>query len=124
MDDLMLICHTYAALLWWTGLQLKSLLRSKLKDLDMQVQGSQNSPTSGVMNAKWYVETSTRVSINLNQKHALKNPCREHMHTWVGNEAASKADMDKTSYTSSIYEFMGLVHRGNNSNKETLIDIP
>jgi len=27
---------------------------SKLWDLNMQVQGSQNSPTSGVVNAKWW----------------------------------------------------------------------
>jgi len=34
---------------------------------------SENSPTSGVMNAKWRAGMSTRISINPNQKHALKN---------------------------------------------------
>ena len=41
---------------------------SKLRDLDMQIHESQNSPTSGVVNAKWRAGTSTRVSINSNQK--------------------------------------------------------
>jgi len=35
-------------------------------------RGVRNSPTSFVMNTKWCAGSSTRVSINLNQKHALK----------------------------------------------------
>jgi len=35
-------------------------------------KGVRNSPASGVMNAKWRAGTSTRVSINSNQKHVLK----------------------------------------------------
>ena len=52
--------------------QPKECISSKLWDLNIQVQGSQNSLASGVMNAKWYAGSSTCVSINLNQKHALK----------------------------------------------------
>ena len=40
------------------------------------------------------------------------------------NEASNKINVGKTSYTSSDYRFMSLVHRGDNSNKETLIYIP
>ena len=47
-------------------------ISSKLRDLDMRIQGSQNSPTSGVANAKWRTRISTRISTNLNHKHALK----------------------------------------------------
>jgi len=39
----------------------------------MQLQGSQNSPTSGEARAKWRVGTSTRVSINLNPRSCIEN---------------------------------------------------
>ena len=48
------------------GPQQKDPRPSKLRELDMRIQGSQNSPTSGMMNAKWRTWSSTRVSINLN----------------------------------------------------------
>ena len=35
-------------------------------------QGSQNSLASGDANVKWRAKINTRVSINLNHKHALK----------------------------------------------------
>ena len=44
----------------------------KLQYLDMRIQGSQNSLASGDTNAKWRAKINTRVSINLNHKHALK----------------------------------------------------
>ena len=46
------------------------------------------------------------------------------MHTPAGNKASSKADVDKTRYTSSDYEFMRLIRWGDNPNMKTLIDIP
>jgi len=45
---------------------------SKLRDPDMRIQGSQNSPTSGVANAKWLAGINTCISINPSYKHALK----------------------------------------------------
>ena len=45
--------------------------RSKLQDLDMRIQGSQNSPASSDANAKWRALISIRVSINLNHMHAF-----------------------------------------------------
>ena len=42
----------------------------------------------------------------------------------AGNKAASKADVQKTSYTSPLYRFIGLVRRRDNLNKKTLINIP
>ena len=52
--------------------QLGEYTRSKLQDLDMRIQGSQNSLASGDTNAKWRAKISTRVAINSNHKHALK----------------------------------------------------
>jgi len=37
-----------------------------------RIRRVRNSPMSDVMNAKWHEGTSTRVSINPNQKHVLK----------------------------------------------------
>ena len=39
--------------LHFSGQQLGGSTRSKLQDLDMRIQRSQNSPTSGDTNAKW-----------------------------------------------------------------------
>ena len=55
------------ALLWSATGRIHKL---KLWDLDMKIQRSQSSPTSGDANAKWRAKISTRVSINLNYKHA------------------------------------------------------
>ena len=53
--------------------QPKESISSKLWDLDIRIQGSPNSPTSGVVNAKWHAGTSTRISINLNQRACIEN---------------------------------------------------
>ena len=47
LDGLPMI-HASAAHLWSATERIH-----KLRDLNMQVQKSQNSPTSGVVNAKW-----------------------------------------------------------------------
>ena len=58
------------------GKQPRESAGSKLQDLDilqnldMQTRGIRTSQR--VVNAKWHVGAGTRVSINLNQKHALK----------------------------------------------------
>ena len=39
----------------------------------MKIQGSQNSPTSGVMNAKWRAYISTCVSRNPSQRACIEN---------------------------------------------------
>ena len=49
LDGQLLIHDTTAAQLWSS----RSPSWSNVQDLNMQVQGSQNSPTSGVVNAKW-----------------------------------------------------------------------
>ena len=46
--------------------QVEESTNSKLRDLNMRIQGSQNSPTSGKANAKWCAKISTHVSINSN----------------------------------------------------------
>jgi len=51
--------------------------------------GVRNSPMNGVVNAKWRAGTSTRVSINLNQKSMYWKSCHEHRHTGVGIEIVS-----------------------------------
>ena len=53
--------------------QLGESTRSKLQDLDIRIQGSQNSPTSGVGNTKWRAKISTRVSINPNKRACIEN---------------------------------------------------
>ena len=70
----------------------------------MQIEGSQNSPTSGVVNAKWHAETSTRVSINLNQKSMHYKSCREHKHIGAGKEVVRKVNVAKpvVPYTKKI----------------------
>jgi len=45
----------------------------KLRDLEMRIQGSQNSPTSGVANAKWRARINTRVSINPSPRACIEN---------------------------------------------------
>ena len=77
-----------------------------------------NSPASDVMNAKWRAETSTFVSINLNQKHVLK--IVSWAYTPSMNEASNHViyRYDKTSCTGSVDRFMRLILRGNNPNKE------
>jgi len=57
----------------------------------MIIQGSQNSPKSGVVNAKWREGISTYLSINPSHKNVLKI-VSWHMHTGTGKEAGSKAD--------------------------------
>jgi len=52
--------------------QLGESTRSKLQNLDMRIQRSQNSSVSGDEKARWRVEISTCVSINLSHKYALK----------------------------------------------------
>ena len=49
--------------------QLGEFTRSKLQDLDMRIQRSQNFPASGDAKARWRVWISTCVSINLDHKH-------------------------------------------------------
>jgi len=46
-----LLIHDTTATQLWSS---RSPSRSNVHDLNMQVQGSQNSPTSGVVNAKWH----------------------------------------------------------------------
>ena len=56
-----------------------------------------------------------------------QKPCHEHRHKQVCNETSSNVSntsVDKTSYTSSDFGFMRLIHRGDNPNKKTLIYIP
>ena len=50
----------------------ENLQASNSKIWTCRSKGVRNSPTSGVMNTKWCAGTSIRVSINPNQKHALK----------------------------------------------------
>ena len=50
-------------------LNKKNPRQSKLRDLDMRIQGSQNSPASGDANTKWHTWISTCVSINPKRKH-------------------------------------------------------
>ena len=58
--------------------QLEESTRFKFWDLDMRIQESQNSPTSGDSNAKWRAKINTHVSINPNHKHALKTVSWAH----------------------------------------------
>ena len=63
---------------------------------------------------------NTCISINLNRKTCMENGIESigtHKH-------AINIIMDKTSCISSDYGFMGLIRRGDNPNKETLIYIP
>ena len=61
--------HASIAHLWLATGRIHKLQAPRSEHEDPR---SQNSPTSGVMNAKWRAGTSTRISINLNQKHSLK----------------------------------------------------
>jgi len=63
------------------------------------------------MNAKWRAGTRIRVTINLNQKHALKM-CREHTHPNM-NETLNDViyRYDKASCMDSIDRFMRLILR-------------
>ena len=69
--------------------QLGEFTSSKLWDLDLRIQGSQNNPTSGVANAEWHAGISTCVSINLNQKSMYWKSCREYRHTGEGRDMAN-----------------------------------
>jgi len=89
LDGQSLVYDATAVQLWST----ESSPRFKLQELNMQVQGSQNSLTSDEVRAKWRATTSTRVIINPSQK-AWKL-CREHRHTEAGKEAVSKANIAK-----------------------------
>ena len=97
---------------------------SKLWSLDMRIQGSQNSPTSGVVNAKWRAKISTHVSINSNHKYALKIVSWAYTpeNQWGINDEMHRND--KTSCTGSVVRFMRLKPRGDNQNKKILIYIP
>jgi len=91
----------------------------------MQVQNCQkNNPASIQHEVKWRAQANTRESISSNQVSIYRKSCCEYKHTPTGNKASSKADVDKTRYTSSNHSFLRLVCRGDNPNKETLIDIP
>ena len=83
-----------------------------------------NQPNEYVNDAKWHAHATTRVPMYPNQVSIYRKQCGEYRHIPAGNKASCKTDMDKTSYTSSVYEFMGLVRRGDNPNKKILIDIP
>ena len=52
--------------------QQEDPLQSKLRDLDMRIQRSQNSPASGDAKARWRAEISTCVLINPKREHALE----------------------------------------------------
>jgi len=67
------VCWGSTLPLHFSGQQLGESTRSKLQDLDMRIQGSQNSLESGDANARWRTKISTRVSINSNHKHAYRN---------------------------------------------------
>ena len=84
---------------------------SKLWDLNMRIHGSQKLPTSNVANAKWRAGISKRVSINLNEKHALKIVSRLQAHMNM-TEASSnqKNKCDKTHCTGSVDKFMRLIY--------------
>jgi len=60
----------------------------------MQVQGSQNSPTSGVVNAKWRAGTNTRVSINPSTRAYIKNRVMS-IGIQDGKKVVSKINMVK-----------------------------
>jgi len=69
---LQIVCRWSTLQLHHSDQQLGESTRSKLWDLDMRIQGSENSPASGDANAKWCAKVSTRITINLNHKYALK----------------------------------------------------
>ena len=83
-----------------------------------------NSPTSGVMNAKWRVGINIHVSINLNQQHALNTVSWANTSEHEETSSDKMYISDKTSCTGSVDRFMRLKTREDNSNKETLIYIP
>ena len=78
----------------------------KLQSLESRHAGpvlSENNPASTKNEVKWQAQANTRVSINPNQVSIYRESCREYKHIPAGNKASRKADVDKTSYTSSDY---------------------
>ena len=105
--------HASTAHLWSATEKIYNL---QAWDLDIRIQGSQNSPTSA--NAKWRAKISTRASINLIHKHALKTVLWAQAHM---NKSETSSDginiSDKTSCTSSVNRFMRLIPLGDNPKK-------
>ena len=93
-----LILGCYSCTLWST----RSPPLSKFQDLDMQIQRSQNSPTSGVVNAKRRAGT-TCIDKFVSNEHVLKIVSWVQ-HTGVSNEIASKINVVKpvVPYTKKI----------------------
>jgi len=58
----------------------------------VRIQGSQNSLTNGVVNAKWRAGISTCVSINPISRACIENRVREHRHIRAGMEAERRSD--------------------------------
>ena len=55
------------------------------------------------------------------EKSMNRKPCHDHRHTWVYNETSSNVsnpNVNKTNYTSSDFEFMRLMCRGNNPKRK------
>ena len=64
------VCRRSKLLLHLSDQQPRESPSSKLQDLDMRIQRSQNSPASGDANTRWRARMSTHVSIKPNHKHA------------------------------------------------------
>jgi len=75
-----------------------------------------NSKSSNYM----YIDKSESESMHRKQCRELKY--KETCDKYIKH--AINISMDKTSFISSYYGFMGLIHQGDNPNKETLIYIP
>ena len=86
-----LVHDAIAAQLWPLG----SPSLSNLQDLNMQIQGSQKLPNEWCGECHVACRDKHMCIDKFESKSMYWKLCREHKHTWAGNEIASKVNIVK-----------------------------